>query len=75
LLIAPRFGRGSEAILAPFMTGETVFDPFTGQPRQLNDLARRKTDLASLVCPPSASPSLRSEPGASTIAKGIGRVH
>jgi hypothetical protein len=76
LLITPRFGRGSEASLAPFMTGETVFDPITGQPRQLNDLARRRADLASLVCAPSASPSLRSsEPGASTIAKGIGRVH
>ncbi|HET7538645.1 MAG TPA: LamG domain-containing protein [Polyangiaceae bacterium] len=48
-MIQPRFP-GSEATLSPFITGTTVFDPFAGKQRTLNDLGRRKTDLTSLVC-------------------------
>jgi concanavalin A-like lectin/glucanase superfamily protein len=58
LMVIPRF-RGSEAQLSPFMTGISLNDPFTGQVRTLNDLARRRTDLASLVCastPPITNP-------------------
>ncbi|HKO91381.1 MAG TPA: LamG domain-containing protein, partial [Polyangiaceae bacterium] len=52
LQISPRFPGSGEAILAPFITGTVVFDPFTGEPRTLNDLARRREDLTQLVCPP-----------------------
>ncbi len=48
LMITPRFP-GSPATLSPFLTGTTVFGQ-TGQPQTLNDLARRKADLTSLVC-------------------------
>jgi len=54
LMISPRFP-GQEATLSPFLTGTTVFDPITGQPRTLNDLARRQASLTSLVCPPAAA--------------------
>jgi len=50
LLVIPRFP-GNEAELSPFLTGVTVPDLITGQPRTMNDLARRKTDLTALVCP------------------------
>ncbi len=49
LMINPRFP-GNEASLSGFITGTTVFDPFTGQIRTLNDLGRRRIDLTSLVC-------------------------
>jgi hypothetical protein len=49
LMVTPRFP-GTETLLSPFMTGTLAFDPFTGQTRTLNDLARRKTDLTGLVC-------------------------
>jgi hypothetical protein len=49
LMVTPR-SPGSEAPLSPFLTGTTAFDQFTGQPRTLNDLGRRKADLTSLVC-------------------------
>jgi hypothetical protein len=75
LHVSPRFAPGSEAFLSPFLTGTTVFDPFVGQPRALNDLGRRRTDLQSLVCPPTAARTLGSAPGGTSIAKGIGRVH
>lgn len=56
LMIVPRTV-GSEAGLSPFLTGTTVFDPFSGQVRTLNDLGRRQTDLAGVVCaPPAAAP-------------------
>jgi hypothetical protein len=45
LMITPRRFAGSEAALSPFMTGTTVVDRFTGQPRTLNDLQRRNADL------------------------------
>jgi Concanavalin A-like lectin/glucanases superfamily len=50
LMVNPRFP-GSEATLSSFLTGTTVFDPFSGQSRTLNDLGRRQQDLTSLVCP------------------------
>ena len=53
LQISPRSPFGGEAFLSPFIQGTTVFDPFTGQTRTLADLARRRADLTSLVCPPS----------------------
>jgi hypothetical protein len=53
LMVTPRFP-GSEAFLSPFLTGVTVIDRVTGQPRTLNDLGRRKTDLTDLVCLPPA---------------------
>ena len=57
LQINPRFpGDGSEAFLSPFITGTTVFDPFTGQRRTLNDLGRRKQDMLNLVCGGEAPP-------------------
>lgn len=52
LMINPRTP-GFEASLSPFLTGTTVFDPFSGQVRTLNDLGRRKADLTDLVCAPA----------------------
>jgi hypothetical protein len=49
LMISPRV-IGGEAGLSPFLTGTTVFDPFSGQSRTLNDLSRRQSDLAGVVC-------------------------
>ena len=61
LQITPRFP-GQEATLSPFLTGTTAIDQFTGQPRSLNDLARRNGDLRGLVCGPTGgapAPSLK----------------
>ena len=73
LIIGPRFP-GSESFLSPFLTGTSAFDPFSGQVRSLNDLSRRNADLKGLVC---ATPGLRASgaTGATSIAKGIQRVH
>jgi hypothetical protein len=80
LQVNPRFP-GSEAQLSGFLTGITVSDPVTFQPRTFNDLARRKADLTQLVCaPPPAAPvngkvSAASASQAAFISKGISRVH
>ncbi|MEO7096436.1 MAG: LamG domain-containing protein [Polyangiales bacterium] len=80
LHVSPRFP-GSEAALSPFLVGTTAFDPVTGAPRPLNDLARRNADLKFLVCAAPPSPkSLTTSSGTAptpktSIAKGIGRVH
>ena len=55
LMINPR-GPGGEATLSGFLTGTTVFDPFTGQTRTLNDLGRRRQDLTGVVCAPAPTP-------------------
>ena len=73
LQISPRFSPGQEAFLSPFLTGTVVFDPFSGQTRALNDLSRRRADLTGLVCAPSVQRALA--PSATSIAKGIQRVH
>ena len=54
LQISPRFPGGGEASLSPFLQGTTVFDRASGTVRNLNDLARRQTDLKGIVCPPDA---------------------
>jgi hypothetical protein len=57
LQIGPRFpGDGSEASLSGFLTGTVVPDPVTGEPRQFNDLARRRADLRMQVCPADPAP-------------------
>jgi hypothetical protein len=56
------FGPG----LSPFLTGVTVPDPITRQPRSFNDMLRRRTDLEAIVCPAQPTVSLR---------HGIHRVH
>lgn len=45
--------------MSPFMTGVTVPDPITRQPRSFNDLLRRRTDLEAIVCPAQPTVSLR----------------
>jgi len=76
LIITPRFSQGSEAVLGPFLTGTSVFDPFSGQTRQLNDLARRRADLTNLVCTlPSLQGLGNAALGNVSVAKGIQRVH
>jgi hypothetical protein len=75
LQISPRFGQGGEAFLSPFLTGTVVFDPFTGQQRPLNDLARRKADLTGLVCPPTTATLRAASAETTSVAKGIQRVH
>ena len=63
LQIGVRFP-GQESPLSQFLTGVTVSDPFTGQPRTFNDLGRRRSDLTAIVCG-----------GGATLRKGISRVH
>lgn len=82
LAIAPRFP-GQEAALSPFLTGILQEDPGNRSiVRNLNDLARRRTDMLGLVCPqpvPAPSPvtarTLAAPAPAVNIAEGIGRVH
>ena len=38
--------------LSGYLTGETVADPVTGQPRTFGELARRRIDLTAAVCAP-----------------------
>jgi hypothetical protein len=65
------------------MTGTTVFDPITGEPRTLNDLGRRNDDLERLVCgeaeallaAPPAAGARTAAPADNFIRFGIGRVH
>jgi hypothetical protein len=66
LQITPRFP-GGEALLSPFLTGTTVPDPQTGQPRSFNDLHRRALDLKNIVCVDA--------PARKQLRKGIARVH
>jgi hypothetical protein len=68
LQISPRFP-GQEAPLSPFLTGTNAFDFFSGQTRSLNDLARRRDDLTSIVC--GATPQ---KPGKTSLTKGIQRA-
>jgi hypothetical protein len=79
LQIQPRLP-GRKSALSPFLAGTTVFDPVTREQRQLNDLARRKSDLTSLVCPtPPPRPTPREnalEPHiAPTLTLGLRRAH
>jgi hypothetical protein len=67
LQITPRFPGAGEATLSGFLTGTTVPDPQTGQPRTFNDLHRRAVDLQNIVCAPA--------PAKTTLRKGISRVH
>ncbi|WP_437969821.1 LamG-like jellyroll fold domain-containing protein [Sorangium sp. So ce260] len=74
---------GNEGTLSGFMTGIQIADPVTGEPRNLNDLARRNLDLKALVCEPAsafAGTATAARPGVATsrsafIRRGIGRVH
>jgi hypothetical protein len=67
LQITPRFPGGGEATLSGFLTGTTVQDPLTGQPRTFNDLHRRAVDLQNIVCTPA--------PAKKVLRTGIARVH
>ena len=73
LQVFPRF-EGEESFLSSFMTGTTVFDPFSGELRQLDDLARRKVDLEGLVCLPAVGLTAMGLT-TSNVRKGISRVH
>ena len=78
LQISPRFSPGQEAFLSGFLRGTTVFDPVTGEPREINDLRRRRLDLESLVCAPApgvTSSRVAPPPGTPTVAEGIRRTH
>jgi hypothetical protein len=70
LQISPRVAH-SEATLSAFLQGTTVSDPVTGQPRTLNDLGRRNTDLKAIVCDDPTAKAL----AGTTLRKGIQRVH
>lgn len=67
--IQPQFAF-QEATLSGFLTGTTVNDPVTGQPRTLNDLHRRNDDLKAVVCSDPSSPIAPAQ-----LRKGIQRVH
>jgi hypothetical protein len=73
LQIFPRFP-GSEAGLSQFLTGGTVFDPVTGQPRTFNDLGRRGADLKAIVCTEEEPPSPMPLPPSRTAGAGAGAV-
>lgn len=85
LHIFPR-SPGEMSQISPFMAGTTVFDVVTGEPRQLNDLARRNRDMTQIVCPtpdgePGFAPAAAGR-GTSTssareafLSKGISRTH
>ena len=62
LQINPRFP-GNEASLSGFLTGITVGDPISGQPRTFNDLGRRNTDLRRIVCGDEPPPPPPPPPG------------
>src|SRR4029079_8520879 len=76
LQVNPR-SQGQASFLSGFLTGTTVFDPQTGQPRVVNDLARRRTDLKGMVCPAptAARPTPDGARSTTSLAKGINRVH
>ena len=75
---------GNEASLSGFLTGISVFDPFSGEVREMNDLKRRRVDLEGIVCEEPAlaatTQSLRTTSAPTTapttsLTKGIQRVH
>lgn len=55
LHISPRFP-GEQSSLSGFMTGTTVFDPETGEPRRLAELARRRALMEEVVCAGADAP-------------------
>ncbi len=55
--IAPR-AAGHASVLSAFLRGGTVRDPVTQEPRTFDDLGRRATDLAALVCGTPSTQSL-----------------
>ncbi len=67
--IQPRFAL-EEASVSSFLSGTTINDPATGQPRTLNDLARRNADLKAVVCTDPSTPIAPAQ-----LRKGIQRVH
>jgi len=62
---------GGEATLSVFLTGTTIADPMTGQPRSFNDLGRRNADLKAIVCPDPHTAAARG----AMLRTGISRVH
>jgi hypothetical protein len=64
-----------EAALSGFLTGVTVLDQVTGQPRFFDDLGRRKLDLEAIVCPDPSARLGAAPPGGTTLRQGIRRVH
>jgi hypothetical protein len=72
LHVFPRFP-GERTQLSRFLTGGTVFDPQSDEPRELNDLKRRKDDLKPIVCP--TPPEARARIAAPNLRFGSGRVH
>lgn len=73
LHVSPR-APGEQAPLSGFLTGEDVTDPVDGSSRTFSDLARRKADMAVVLC---ATPNagLVRRGGESVLSQGIGRVH
>src|SRR5262249_19141699 len=61
---------GQEATLSGFLTGITVNDPKTKQPRTFAELDRRNADLKSAVCPAPGFAAPRA-----SLREGISRVH
>jgi hypothetical protein len=72
LQIAPDEG---EAFLSGFLTGTTVVDQVTREPRFFDDLGRRKVDLEAIVCPGPSAALGATLPNGTTLRQGIRRVH
>jgi hypothetical protein len=53
--ILPR-NKGSQSQLSTFLTGSTIRDAATGEPRTYNELARRQRLLENIVCEPDHTP-------------------
>jgi hypothetical protein len=45
---------GQQSFMSGFLTGITVGDPVTGEPRRFTELARRRDMIEAIVCPPDA---------------------
>ncbi|MDP1914723.1 MAG: CARDB domain-containing protein [Myxococcales bacterium] len=62
---------GQVAALSGFLTGTTVPDPVTGQPRTFNDLSVRSESLLAVLCgvqsPPTATVSVTAPTAGSTV--------
>ncbi|MCO5170548.1 MAG: hypothetical protein M9894_29795 [Planctomycetes bacterium] len=67
---------GQAAPLSGFLTGATVPDPVTGQPRRFADLEHRAADLARLLggAAPAPAPVAGVADGSATLAPAV-RVH
>lgn len=69
LHISPR-GPGQVAQLSSFLTGKTMSDPVTAQPRTFNDLDFRASSIGAVLCDASLAPVTVTAPTAGATVRG-----